>query len=206
MYGCSDEKRQTSPAEEREQQPQVWVVPEESHEVILEEILTDPRVQVCEEAFAVRGLVQEPFARVSIEGVSSEGDLATVTILTFAGPDSSVAGLVAYIEGRGQTKVYPCLVETEGPSVFSVDADLRLTEYAVTEDGLSMRFGEVSSDSTGGGRGGYWDCVGRTAVAGALVCTAKCAPFGPLYADCLGACIGWTILGALVGCAFTELL
>jgi hypothetical protein len=126
--------------------------------------------------------------------------------MVFLGPDSTAAGVVAFLQGSGRSRVCAGVARTADGSALSETAPITLTEYAVRDDGRVVPFQSVSGDTTGANGGGFWNCVGASAVAGTALCTLKCLPAGPVYAECLIACTGWAILSALAGCAFAELL
>jgi len=211
LPGCAVDERQAVPTETRpDEQHQVRVVPEEKREAILQDVLVDPRIQACEDLFSASGLAHEPSWTFSMEGVSTEGVSVTVTILGYLGPDSSVGGLVAYMEGNGRTGVSPCLVQSEGGSVFSVDAVLAITEYAVTREGTPVLISEGSPDSTGGPGSlnwrKFWHCVGIGTVASMLWCSGKCVTAGIVYGECFLGCLGLGELMTIFTCAIGELV
>jgi hypothetical protein len=206
--GCTTKDRSTDPTtrEAADGQTEPRVLPADIHNSLLKYILSDRRVEACRQLFSARMLGESPAASFTVEGRNRNGALASVTVLVFLGPDSTSAGLLAFIQGNEHPRVRSCVARSRNGKAFSEDASLELTEYKVAEDGRLTPFGCAYVDSTGEQeRGGFWDCVGTSAVAGTLLCILKCLPAGPLYAECLVGCAGLAIAAALVGCAFAEL-
>lgn len=207
--GCTTRDNGTSPVagDTRNEQSGVRVLPADSHNALLKHILIDRRVESCRSMFESRMLGRGPVSSFTVEGENSDGVLATVTVLVFLGPDSTAAGVVAFLRGSGRSRVCAAIARTADGSVFSETAPVALTGYAVMDDGRVIPFESVAGDTTGRGEGGgFWNCLGVNSVAGTAVCTLKCLPAGPAYAECLIACTGWAILTAIVTCAFVELL
>jgi len=206
--GCTRRDNGTSPAarEVRDERSGLRVLPADSQEALLENILTDRRVESCRRMFESRMLGRRPVSSFTVEGRNADGVLATVTVMFFVGQDSTATGVLAFLEGNGRSRVCAGVARTADGSAFSEVAPMTLTDYAVTNDGRVVPFESVSADSVRGGDDGFWNCVGIGSVGGAAVCAAKCLPAGPLYAECLVACAGWAVLAALVSCAFAELL
>ena len=183
------------------------VLSADTHDTLLKDILGDRRVEACRHTFESKGLGGRPASSFTVEGRNSAGVLATVTVLVFSGPDSTSAGVVAFLDGNGRSRVRAGVVGTADGSTLSEASPVALTEYAVGEDGAVTSFEPVCADTGGTGGGeGFLNCVGVGAVAGTTLCTLKCLPAGPVYAECLVACTGWAILSAIVACAFAELL
>jgi hypothetical protein len=168
--------------------------------------MADRRVESCRRAFESRRLGDRPAASFTVEGRNGDGALATVTVMIFLGPDSTAAGTLAVARCRGRSRVCAGILTTVDGSALSEAAPLALTECTVQNDGRVTSFEPVSGDTTGAGADGFWNCVGVNSVAGTVVCTMKCLPAGPAYAECLIACTGWAILSAVITCAFAELL
>jgi hypothetical protein len=214
LVGCGTSEKSTLSVEENiaDGQSSARMLSFEEHEAIMQDLLADARVRACEQLFAEKSLSREYASSFTLEGMNRLGRPARVTIMVFRGPDSSLAGLAAYVETAGETAVFPCVAHARpGESVSSGSASISLTEYSVSEGDLPELFTVVCADSLdgdgsgGGGKVDYWDCVGISAVSGTLSCTLKCLPTGPLYVDCLIACTGWSVVTALIGCAFAEL-
>jgi hypothetical protein len=183
------------------------VLSTDNHDALLKDILTDRRVESCRRTFESNALGRGPVASFTVEGRNADGILATVTVLVFFGPDSTAAGILAFLRGNGRSHVCAGVARTADGSVLSETSPVTLTDYSVTDDGRVFPFESVSADTGGRGEGGgFWNCVGISSAAGAAVCAAKCLPAGPLYADCLVACTGWAVLASIVSCAFAELL
>ncbi len=208
FFGCGNEERHALPVEQGMPEGEVGgerlytaILTPGDHDALMRAILGDTRVRICESMFAAHGLQDKPISSFSVRGMSREGNVVTATLMVFAGPDSSQAGVLAYLDGYGsngdrKSMIRPCLVRSVGGKIDAKNAVLSMMECSVA----------ASADSAGeGGGGGYWHCVGISAIGGTITCTLKCLPAGPLYADCLIACAGWSVLSALIGCAFSEL-
>jgi hypothetical protein len=207
--GCTTRDRETSPVtrETINGQSGLRVLPTDIHNAFLKYALADRRVEACRRLFESRRLGERPASSFTIEGRNRDGILARVTVMIFLGPDPTAAGALAFLQGNEQSRVCACIARTIDGGALSERASLALTEYAVQDNGQVTPFEMVSGDTTGtGNHEGFWNCVGASSVAGTVLCTLKCLPAGPAYAECLIACTGWAILSALVGCAFAELL
>jgi len=209
LPGCTTRDRGTSPTagETRDEQSGLRVLSTETHEALLKDILSDRRVEACRHTFESTGLGSRPVSSFTVEGRNKDGVLATVTLMVFSGPDSTAAGVVAFLDGNGRSRVHAGVVGTADGGALSETSPLTMTEYAVGDDGAATSFEPVSVDTTGPGDGeGFLNCVGTSSVAGTALCALKCLPAGPVYAECLIACTGWAILSAVVACAFAELV
>ncbi|MBN1504568.1 MAG: hypothetical protein JW952_05880 [Candidatus Eisenbacteria bacterium] len=207
--GCTTRDKGTSPTAGRttDEQSGLRVLPADAHDAILKQATADSRVESCRRMFESRRLGDRPASSFTVEGTNSDGAIATVTVMVFVGSDSTAAGVVALLRGNGESRVCAGVARTTDGSVLSETAPVALTEYAFRDGGSALPFEAVSVDTGGaGGEEGFWNCVGVGAVAGTTLCTLKCLPAGPAYAECLIACTGWAILSALVSCAFAELL
>ena len=206
--GCTTRDRGTSPVadETSDERSGLRVLPADAHNAFLKHAMLDRRVESCRRAFESRSLGERPAASFTVEGRNSDGALATVIVMIFLGPDSTAAGALAFVRCRDRSRVCAGILRTADGSALSEAAPLALSECAVRNDGCVTAFERVSGDTTGRGADGFWNCVGVSSVAGTVVCTLKCLPAGPAYAECLIACTGWTILSAIVTCAFAEFL
>ncbi len=207
--GCTTRDTGTGPVTGRptDEPSGLRLLTTDNHKAFLARILVDHRVESFRRMFELKGLGTLPVAGFTVEGRNADGVLATVTVMVFLRPDSTAAGTLAFIQGGERSRVCAAVLRTAAGSTLSSTADVTLTDYAVRDDGRVTALETVLCDTTGAQEGiGFWNCVGANSVAGAIVCTLKCLPAGPLYADCLIACTGWAILAAIITCAFAELL
>jgi hypothetical protein len=164
---------------------------------------------------AAQGLGKIPVSSVSVEGKCLDATPFTLTILAFQGSDPSVAGLIAYVKGRGRTVVSPCITRSEYGSIASGQGSYAFTEYSVTKEGIAVPIGETGSgDSTGAGSewewdwGTFWSCIrtqGRERSPDVAACLVGCAVSGPLYLKCAAACGIAGAVSITVDCTLAQL-
>jgi len=210
LGGCAGDERQAVPTETRPGQEQlVRLVPEKSHDSIVQRALADPDVRAAEEFFCASGLRKAPAWTVSITGEGSEGKRITITILGYTSPDSLTAGLIAYIQDDTRIRVRPCVVQRKPTGVFPMDGSIELAEYEVTRERTLMPIADGSPDSTGGpgtfNWRKFWRCVGMGTVSTMVWCAGKCVPTGIAYGECFLGCLGMGEVLTIFTCAIAEL-